>query len=319
MKLDLYVPAVDDPPLIVYYHGGAWVFNTRDNAPELARYAEKWGMAIASVSYRLSEVPEDVELPSIDPENPTPRGVFPDHFVDAKAAVRWLRANAGEYGYDAERVAAWGASAGGHLASLVGVLDDVTDLAGEAYSEDELRKEVAPDESGAVQAVVNWYGVSDLTLTPGETGNPETLLIGGPKSENRARFEQASPVTHVSANDPPFLIMHGRADQVVPIKHSRVLYDALDKAGVDAIKYELHELNHVFAHGGIETIQSERVAMDLLAASPTPAQSVSETVHIEKGGAARVLTQGKPPAGPITIGQFLTRTIGDLACCDTEA
>jgi acetyl esterase/lipase len=311
LQLDLFVPERDDPPLVVYFHGGAWVMETRDNVPDPERYAAELGYAIASVDYRLSAVPEGEDPPyPIDPENSVPRGVFPGHFVDAKASIRWLRAHADEFGYDAERVAAWGASAGGHLAALVGVVDDVTDLAGEAYSEAALAKDVAPDASGAVQAVVDWYGVNDLAQTAGEPGTPEALLIGGPRSENEAAYEAASPVTHVSDDDPPFLLMHGRADEVVSVDHSRALADALAEAGVDAALYELHGLNHVFAHGGADAIESERVAMELLTDEPTPAQSVSETVHAGEGEAPRSLIEGTPRAGPVAIRRFLDVTIG---------
>ncbi|SFR85717.1 Acetyl esterase/lipase [Halomicrobium zhouii] len=311
LQLDLFVPEREDPPLVVYFHGGAWVMETRDNVPHPARYAAELGYAIASVDYRLSAVPDGVELEfPPDPDNTVPRGVFPDHFVDAKASIRWLRANADEFGYDAERVAAWGASAGGHLAALAGVVDDVTDLAGEAYAESELAKDVAPEASGAVQAVIDWYGVNDLSLTVGEPGTPEALLIGGSKAENEAKYEAASPVTHVTPDDPPFLLMHGRADEVVSVDHSRVLADALADAGVDAALYELHGLNHVFAHGDAESIESERVAMELLTDEPTPAQSVSETVHVDEGEAPRSLIEGTPRAGPVAIKRFLDATIG---------
>ncbi len=311
LQLDLFVPERGDPPLVAYFHGGAWVMETRDNVPDPERYAAELGYAVASVDYRLSDVPEGTDPPfPVDPDNPVPRGVFPDHFVDAKASIRWLRAHADEYGYDAERVAAWGASAGGHLAALAGVVDDVTDLAGEAYAASELAKEVAPDTSGAVQAVVDWYGVNDLARTPGEPGTPEALLIGAPKSENEAKYAAASPVTHVTPDDPPFLLMHGRADEVVSVEHSRSLADALDEAGVDAALYELHDLNHVFAHGGAESIESERTAMELLTAAPTPAQSVYQNVHAREGEAPRSIVPDAPRAGPEAIRHFLDATIG---------
>lgn len=128
LKLDLFVPkAPKNPPLVTYVHGGAWMLSTRRNAPDLERYAREWGVALATVDYRLTEIPDDVTsvVGMPDPDNPTPRGTFPAHIVDVKAAIRWLRANADEYGFDGECVAVWGASSGGHLASLAGVLDDI--------------------------------------------------------------------------------------------------------------------------------------------------------------------------------------------------
>lgn len=306
MKLDLYVPEAESPPLVVYVHGGGWVAETRDNAPDPARYAAEWDCAIASVSYRLQQVPDGSPVAEMaDADNPTPKGEFPDHFVDVKAAIRWLRSRADDYGYDAERVAAWGSSAGGHLALLAGVVDDVTDL-GDAFA-DEVEKTVAPEASGAVQAVVSWYGVADMSLAADEDGLMQ-LLLGGPPATQSDRYRQASPITHVTPASPPTLLLHGRADEVVSVEHSRRFFDALADAGVDAVRYELHELNHVWAES-VDAIQSERVGMDLLAAEPTHAQSVYEATHVDTGGTPDPLVADLPPAGPEAIRQFLERTI----------
>ncbi|WP_336339457.1 alpha/beta hydrolase [Haloarcula brevis] len=306
LKLDLYLPDSDAPPLVVYVHGGGWVAETRSNVPEPERYAAEWDCAIASVSYRLQNVPDDSPVEEMcDPSNPTPRGTFPDHFVDVKAAIRWLRANAGEYGYDAEAVAAWGSSAGGHIALLVGVVDDVTDL-GDAFS-DEIEKTVAPEQSGAVQAVISWYGLADFTLTEDSDGIVPVLLSGN-QSERPKRYRQASPVTHVTSESPPTLLMHGREDEVVDVEQSRRFFAALDDAGVNAVRYELHDLNHVWAEH-VEATESERVGMDLLAAEPTHAQSVYEATHMRRGESPAPLVPDLVPAGPGAIRQFLDRTI----------
>ncbi|ESP90057.1 alpha/beta hydrolase [Candidatus Halobonum tyrrellensis] len=312
MDLDLFVPETDDPPLVVYVHGGGWVAETRDNVPDPERYAAELGCALASVSYRLAEVPDDADeavAAMFDSDNPTPRGVFPDPFVDVKASIRWLRSNADEYGYDADRVAAWGSSAGGHLALLAGVVDDVADLDGTAFPDADLEKTVAPDESGAVQAVVDWYGVADFALVPGDATDPTSLLLGGTKSDREAAFAEASPLTHVAADSPPMLVMHGTEDDVVPVEHSRRLFDALDDRRVDAAFYELHHLDHVWSHDGVEAIESERTAMDLLTAEPTPAQSLRRATHAAEGESGTPLVEGAPPAGPVPIREFLDRTI----------
>lgn len=307
LKLDLYLPDHENPPLVVYVHGGGWVAETRSNIPDPEQYAAEWGCAIASVSYRLQKVPAGSPVEEMsDPSNPTPRGSFPDHFVDVKAGIRWLRAHADEYGYDADQIAAWGSSAGGHLALLAGVVDDVTDL-GDAFA-DEVEKTVAPDESGAVQAVVSWYGATDFRLFADESDGLIPLLMGGPQSEDPQRWAQASPATHVTSESPPALLMHGREDEVVDVEHSHRFFDALEVAGVDAVFYELHDLNHVWV-GRVEDIESERVAMDLLAADPTHAQSIYEATHVEDGGSPEPLFADLPPAGPEAIRRFLTRTI----------
>jgi acetyl esterase/lipase len=307
MELDLYLPDREDPPLVVYVHGGGWVAETRSNIPEPERYAAEWGCAIASVSYRLQDVPQEVGGEEMyDPANPTPRGSFPDHFVDVKAGIRWLRAHADEFGYDAERIATWGSSAGGHLALLAAVVDDVTDL-GEAFA-DEVEKTVAPEESSTVQAVVSWYGAADLTLTDDDVDGIIPMLMGGTQSECPERYAQASPVTHVTSESPPALLMHGREDEIVDVEHSRRFYDALDDAGVDAVSYELRDLNHVWVED-VEDIESERVAMDLLAAEPTHAQSVYQATHAGEGQSPTPLLPECPLAGPEPIRLFLERTI----------
>lgn len=301
MELDLFVPEIEDPPLVVYVHGGGWAYATRANTPDLERYAAEWGVAFASVSYRLAPIPEDSPFDPA-PDNPTPRGVFPAQILDVKAAIRWLRANAGTYGFDADEVAVWGASAGGHLAALAGTLGDVTDLAGDVYPAEMVEKRVAPDHSGRVQAVVDWYGVSDLRELDGD--GLESLLLGGIVSENLEKARLASPISYVSETTPPFLVMHGRADDVVPIDQTELLADALANAHVDATVYELHDLGHVFG------ADSERSAMERLTRTPRPAQSVTATAHFVDGEGDGGL-DGVPPAGPDAIGQFLHRTIGN--------
>ena len=311
LKLDLYVPETDgQTPLVVYVHGGGWVFETRKNAPDLERFAAEWDCAIASASYRLAAVPADVDLPfDVDPENPTPRGVFPDQIVDVKAAIRWCRANADAYGVDGERVATWGSSAGGHLAALAGVVDDVAEIAGDAYPDEAVETEVAPDESGAVQAVVDWYGIHDLLELPGGEEAVESLLLGGPVSAHRERARRASPVTYVTPDDPPFCIMHGREDEVVSVEQSRLLFEELADAGVDAAFYELHNLGHVWG------TDSERTAMAALE-SDDRAQTITATATARAEGdeaATDALLAAQPPAGPDAIGAFLERTLREGA------
>ena len=307
MKLDLYLPRSENPPLVVYIHGGGWIAETRSNIPEPEQYAAEWDCAIASISYRLQKIPNATDAAEMyDPSNPTPRGSFPDHFVDVKAGIRWLRAHADEYGYNAEKIAAWGSSAGGHLALLAGVVDDVTDL-GDAFT-DTVEKTVEPEESGTVEAVVSWYGVADFTLTEDGAEGIIPLLMGGSRSEHCGRYTQASPITHVTSESPPTLLMHGREDEVVDVQHSRRFFDALDEAGVDAVLYELHDLNHVWVKN-IEDIESERVAMDLLTADPIHAQSVYEATHVAEGESPDPLIADLPPAGPEAIHQFLKQTI----------
>lgn len=312
LELDLFVPELEDPPLVVYLHGGGWYAGTRDNIPDPERWAAEWQTAIASVSYRLAEVPNEIEanfeLP-MDPVQDEPHGTFPAQWIDVKASIRWLRSKADEYGFDGTRVALWGSSAGAHLALLGSFVDDI-----EAFDQVDgknLRPEkiVAPDESDTVQAVIDWYGPSDLTLVEDESTDAASFLIGGPKSEYEAVYRQVSPVTHASPESPPALIMHGARDEVVSVEHSRQLFEALSEARVDTVYYELHDLNHVWSRGGLDEIESAREGMDLLTMAPTPAQSILEAVHAEQGEDADSLLDEQPLAGPEAIGQFLDRTI----------
>ncbi|WP_434521119.1 alpha/beta hydrolase fold domain-containing protein [Halorubrum sp. AS12] len=305
LKLDLHVPdAVGPIPLLVYVHGGGWVFETRKNAPDLKRFAAEWECATASVSYRLAEIPENTDVPfSVDPENTTPNGVFPDQIVDVKAAVRWLRANADAYGFEPSAVAAWGASAGGHLAALAGVVDDITDLAGDVYSDRVVEPSVAPAASGHVQSVVSWYGISDLCELSGEADTVEALLLGGPVAENPDRARLASPIAHVTADAPPFLLLHGREDDVVAVGQSQRLFDELAAQGVDASFYELLDFGHVWG------ADSERTAMNVLTSEPRPEHRFTTTPQVSENVDADSTLDGDQPVGPDLIGAFLDRTL----------
>ena len=136
LALDLYIPdGATKPPLIVWVHGGAWRAGSKAKPPAL--WMLERGYAVASISYRLSQ-----------------QAVFPAQIHDCKAAIRWLRAHASKYGYDAERIGAWGASAGGHLVALLGTSSGVKELEGDlGYN----------DQSSRVQAVVDYFGPTDVT------------------------------------------------------------------------------------------------------------------------------------------------------------
>jgi acetyl esterase/lipase len=297
LKLDLYVPDVEDPPLVVWLHGGGWMVRTRKASPDLSTYFASQGYAMATVSYRLATVPDGLvpHLP-IDPENPTPRGRFPDQIVDVRAAIRWLRAHAESYGYDAEQIATWGESSGGHLASLAGVVDDVTEVAGDVYPAEAVDKTVHPEASGEVQAVVARYPAVDfLTMDdqresvdvpplfpPHELpSSAESILLGGRLADTEAKAERASPLTYVSGDDPPFLINQGRQDQFLPYMQSRQLFETLRTHDVEATLYELHDLGHGYW-------------VDELAGESRSEQTVRSTVD-----------PSRSPYGPAVIEQFL--------------
>jgi acetyl esterase/lipase len=219
-KLDLYLPPTGSGwPLVVSIHGGAFRMGSKDGEP--ARSAGAFvarGLAVAAVNYRLSQ-----------------HAVFPAQVEDCKAAVRFLRAHAAGYGYDPSRLASYGGSAGGYLAAMLGTTGEVKALDVGAHV----------DKSSRVQAVVDFFGPTDFLQMDAHRLNaqamvhdtprsPESQLVGGPIRDNAEKVARANPVTYVTKDDPPFLIIHGDADALVPHHQSELLYAALVKAGVPA-------------------------------------------------------------------------------------
>lgn len=133
---------------------------------------------------------------------------------------------------------------------------------------------------------------------------PEALLVGGSVGENEERARQASPVTYVDEDTPPFLMMHGQDDQTVAIEQSQILFDALRDAEVDATLYGIQGVGHVFG------ADSERTAMSELTDEPRPAQHINEAIHVEEGETPKPLIDGHPRAGPTPVRRFLANTIG---------
>jgi acetyl esterase/lipase len=217
MRLDLYLPEKKDAllPLIIWVHGGAWRGGSKDNPGPALQFTGE-GYAVAQVGYRLSG-----------------DAIFPAQIFDCKAAVRWLRANAKQYRLDSNRFAAWGGSAGGHLVALLGTTGGVKELEGDVNQ---------LQTSSRVQAVIDWFGPTDFLQITNVSHNsefnavdaPVTELLGGTVAEKTQLAAQASPITFVTKDAPPFLIIHGDQDQTVPIKQSQLFYNALKKAGVDA-------------------------------------------------------------------------------------
>ncbi len=205
------------------------MLGSKEDTPAI--FFMKSGFAVASINYRFSKA-----------------AIYPAQVEDAKAAVRWLRANAAQYHFDPKRIAAFGNSAGGHLAALLGTTGGVKPLEGDLGN---------PTESSKVQAVVDWCGPTDLTtleeqggpnnaLRPADPKGPIARLLGGVPSKKRELAAAASPVTFASKDDPPFLIMHGDHDPVVPIEQSVNLYDVLKASGVDVVYHVVKNGEHNF-------------------------------------------------------------------------
>ncbi|MBB3083822.1 alpha/beta hydrolase [Geodermatophilus sabuli] len=234
LELDLYLPAGDGPaPVAVFLHGGGWRLGSRRSAgpayPGSSAFeaVAQAGIAVASIDYRLSG-----------------EAAWPAQLHDAKAAVRWLRARAGELGVDAARTAAWGESAGGHLAALLGLTGDDPSLEGDVG---------VTGPSSAVIAVAAWYAPSDIATVAADTGadpaDPDTReaqLLGAPVATVPDRAAQASPLTHVSPAAPPALLLHGVADRFVPCVQSERLAAALTAAGAEATLHTYADANHMW-------------------------------------------------------------------------
>lgn len=238
LRLDLYLPPGADRaeplPVLVWVHGGGWQAGSKNNCP-LAPLCGR-GYAVVSVQYRLTDA-----------------ATFPAQIHDCKGAVRWIRANATKYNLDPRRIGAAGGSAGGHLVALLGTSGDLRELEGDVGGN--------LDHSSRVQAVCDFCGPADFVgresvLTGADGREPQALirLFGGPLSENREKARLASPVVHVSADDPPFLIIHGDEDPLVPVSQSERLAAALKQAGVDATL-------HVVKGGGHGVIGPDTLAM----------------------------------------------------------
>ncbi|MEY4761359.1 MAG: Lipase 2 [Pseudomonadota bacterium] len=225
LALDLHLPhGVTQPPLVVYVHGGAWSAGDKSSYPE---FLVENGFAVASLDFRSTDV-----------------APFPANVHDIKAAIRYLRASAGRYGFRADRIAVAGASSGGHLAALVGVTAGVPALEGEEGQD--------MGTSSTVQAIVSWYGASNLTTilsqsTPFGLGVREPALkrLLGDSPDNRPELARlASPVFHVDAADPPLLLLHGDQDRQMPINQLHELEGAYARVGREAGTFVLHGVGH---------------------------------------------------------------------------
>ncbi len=258
--LDIYLPerSSDEPlPLMVWIHGGAWMAGTQANPPVL--FLVEKGFAVASIQYRFSS-----------------HAVWPAQAHDCKAAVRFLRANAVKYNFDPERFAVGGDSAGGHLAAFIGTSGDVSEMEGDLGHQ---------GVSSRVQAVVDMFGPTDLaqmgkhadpdsTFDYGAPNAPESLLLGGPIKEKLELAKTANPLTYIDKNDPPFLIMHGDNDRLVPLGQSLILANALMEAGVGEVTMKIL---HGAGHGGPPFFDndSRRLIVDFLVRNTQTTEGIS--------------------------------------------
>ncbi|MGB3507717.1 MAG: alpha/beta hydrolase [Microcoleaceae cyanobacterium] len=239
LLFDLYLPEnkPDKPlPILIYIHGGGWQEGNKEYCP--GKIVVQRNYAMACISYRFSS-----------------EAIFPAQIHDVKTAVRWLRKNAEKYNLDPNKFGAWGPSAGGHLSALLGTSTGVKKLEGTNNNQ---------EISSAVQAVCVWYPPTDFTQVSPAFEEAITAeveekyknkkwyiyteathkLLGGPVSQKLELSALANPITHIDPQDPPFLIMHGEKDNIVPISQSVLLADALSEKGVEVEFIKKYDWGH---------------------------------------------------------------------------
>jgi acetyl esterase/lipase len=224
LKMDIYRPqgSAAPTPALLYVHGGGWTGGDKRSGKGIRDIPELLarGYLVAAVNYRLA-----------------PRYKFPAMIEDVKCAVRFLRANAERFSINPEKIGAWGGSAGGHLVALLGTSDATAGWDVGQYLE----------QSSRVQAVVDMYGPTDLTVLF-EGANPRLMeQVFGTSDRNSETLQKASPVNWVSLDDPPFLILHGERDPLVPVSQSQLLYEKLQAACVPATFVIVKNAGHGFA------------------------------------------------------------------------
>lgn len=233
LHLQIILPSYRDErsityPCVVYVQGSAWMEqDVYCNVPQLAKFAAR-GYVTAIVEYR-----------------PSTLAPFPAQLQDAKTAVRYLRKNAEKYHIDSNNIFVWGDSSGGHTALLTGITNGNSELDTKDYT----------NISAAVNAVVDYYGPTDITkmseapsmLEHFSKNSPEGILIGGVNVlENKEKAQKTNPINYIS-NDkeiPPILIMHGSKDRIVPFQQSVLLFKALKEHNKNSAFYQLKGADH---------------------------------------------------------------------------
>lgn len=248
-KLDIYLPTTGSGPfpLVIMVHGGGFMFGDKADGGGLtgvdALLAADY--AVASINYRLSG-----------------KAQYPAQIYDAKAAVRFLRANASQYNLNSDKFGAWGASAGGNLVSLLGTTCGVAELEGDLGNN---------DQSSCVQAVVDWFGPIDFlkmqdqlieagcSASTNDASSPESKLAGAPIQTVPEKVALTNPMNYITPDDAPFFIENGTADCNIPPVQNKNLADALSAViGADNVTYISLE---GAGHGGSQFETAENLAM----------------------------------------------------------
>lgn len=314
LKLELLVPqgAAAPVPVVVWIHGGGWKSGSRLPIPTRVSDLCLRGYAVASVDYRL-----------------TTTALWPAQIQDVRGAVRWLRAHASEYGLDTDRFAAWGESAGGHLAALLAASGGVPAITIGSVSADlEGTTGGNLDQSSRVQAVVDWYGATDFlqmhfyptTVNHDGATSDESKFIGGPIQANPERVATADPITYVDAGDPPLLAMHGTLDKLIPFNQSQLLVDALNASGVSATLRPVQGAGHGgSAFDKASVVQPVYDFLDAALLDPVPPPPAPPAPPIDTSVIVQATDRNASEAGPDPGRLTVTRNSvgGDLAVAYT--
>lgn len=249
-KLDLYIPTTGDGPfpVVINIHGGGFKFGDKGMLSEATGKALlDAGYAVASIDYRLSG-----------------EAIFPAAVQDAKAAVRFLRANAAQYNLNPDKIAVFGQSAGGNIAAMVGVTGNLSDFDDTSLGSDGV--------SSAVQAVIDQYGPTDFLQmdaqakaqgcsasdqTHNDASSFESAYIGSAIQTVPDQVQKSNPITYISKDTPPFLIQKGDQDCTVPVENTKMLADALSVSNADVTYTSLAGAGH----GGSQFETDENIAL----------------------------------------------------------
>ncbi|MBI3163220.1 MAG: alpha/beta hydrolase [Anaerolineales bacterium] len=247
-KLDLYIPEGTGPfPVVIMVHGGGFMFGDKSDGAGLTGVDQLLaaGYAVASINYRLSGEAQ-----------------YPAQIHDAKAAVRFLRANAATYNLNPDKFGAWGASAGGNLVALLGTTCGVAELEGDLGNN---------DQSSCVQAVVDWFGPIDFlkmqeqlteagcSASTDDASSPESKLVGAAIQTVPEKVALTNPMNYITPDDAPFFIQNGTADCNIPPAQNKNLADALTAViGTDNVTYSSLE---GAGHGGSQFETEENIQL----------------------------------------------------------
>ena len=254
------LPADARAPVLLQVHGGAWVVGQKEFQanPLMAHLAER-GWVCVAINYRLS-----------------PRATWPDHIIDVKRAIAWVRDHVADHGGDPDFLVITGGSAGGHLSSLAAVTPGLTDF-----------QPGFEEADTSVAAAVPFYGVYDFTDRHG-FANPDLehlltdFVFKSRLSEDRDRWDQASPMSHIGPDAPPFFVLHGTNDTLVPVEEARAFSAMLRPVSRQPVVYaELLRAQHAFeslpsvrAHHTVHAVERFLAVVRSRHGGPTPAAAV---------------------------------------------